>query len=107
MSIPKARWLTMLDPTNPNQVLDAYRMSVLNLTKLGILSRPGGPIAIEVAVGEGLHIGVCLSCRCTELRACEGGCGWALPNLCTRCSELMLSDREELIVAHTGLEVPL
>ena len=29
----------------------------------------------------------CRICHCTDLRACEGGCSWAGPNLCTRCQE--------------------
>lgn len=106
MSIPKDQWLKRLDPTNPKHVQDAYLGSVLNLQKMGVLNRPGAPIAIAVAVGDGPHIGVCLSCRCTELSACDGGCGWALPNLCTRCRDLMVAEQDSQIVARTGLEVP-
>jgi len=27
----------------------------------------------------------CLSCGCTDDNACEGGCVWATPTLCSRC----------------------
>lgn len=32
----------------------------------------------------------CRVCGCTDLRACEGGCGWAEADLCTRCAEKAL-----------------
>ena len=28
---------------------------------------------------------VCLSCGCSELEPCPGGCIWATENLCSRC----------------------
>jgi len=28
----------------------------------------------------------CRACGCTDERACEGGCWWALPGLCSRCA---------------------
>lgn len=34
---------------------------------------------------EGLRGPACRVCGCTELEACEGGCGWAAPYLCTEC----------------------
>jgi hypothetical protein len=27
----------------------------------------------------------CVGCGCTEGNACEGGCVWATPTLCSRC----------------------
>src|ERR1700722_10362281 len=27
----------------------------------------------------------CISCGCSDSRACAGGCVWAGPNLCSRC----------------------
>lgn len=27
----------------------------------------------------------CRVCGCSDSRACEGGCVWAAPNLCSRC----------------------
>jgi hypothetical protein len=30
---------------------------------------------------------VCRVCGCTEEEACEGGCAWAEPDLCTACVE--------------------
>ena len=29
----------------------------------------------------------CLSCGCTDSVACEGGCWWAAPGLCSQCAE--------------------
>lgn len=29
----------------------------------------------------------CLSCGCTDSVACEGGCWWAAPGLCSRCAK--------------------
>jgi hypothetical protein len=30
---------------------------------------------------------VCRVCACTDDRACEGGCDWTEPNLCSNCLE--------------------
>jgi len=27
----------------------------------------------------------CRICGCTDSRACEGGCGWAMPGICSKC----------------------
>lgn len=27
----------------------------------------------------------CVACGCCEHQACDGGCIWATPNLCSRC----------------------
>jgi hypothetical protein len=32
-----------------------------------------------------LEVGACLGCACTDDLACEGGCSWAEPNLCSEC----------------------
>jgi hypothetical protein len=41
----------------------------------------GGVPPIPALVGE-----VCRHCGCTELDACEGGCFWVAPGLCSACS---------------------
>lgn len=28
---------------------------------------------------------ICAFCRCTDHQACEGGCSWALPEVCSQC----------------------
>lgn len=38
----------------------------------------------------------CMSCGCSESRACSGGCAWAKPKLCTRCA---IADFKEALVA--------
>ena len=30
--------------------------------------------------------GTCRFCSCTEEHACEGGCFWVLPDVCSRCA---------------------
>ena len=30
--------------------------------------------------------GVCQGCGCSDARACEGGCFWVLPDVCSRCA---------------------
>ena len=33
------------------------------------------------------HFMTCRHCGCTDDRACEGGCFWVSPNLCSACAE--------------------
>jgi hypothetical protein len=28
----------------------------------------------------------CIFCDCTDSQACEGGCSWALPEVCSACA---------------------
>lgn len=42
------------------------------------------PCSQGLLLDEGLW--VCRGCGCTELNACEGGCGWVAPNLCSACA---------------------
>lgn len=30
----------------------------------------------------------CRVCKCTYERACDNGCGWAEPELCTNCAKM-------------------
>jgi len=39
--------------------------------------------ALELALQTGAHC--CRVCGCTETRACEGGCWWVEPDLCSAC----------------------
>lgn len=43
----------------------------------------GARVALNVAGGRE----PCRICGCWELEACDGGCGWAEPGLCTACAE--------------------
>jgi hypothetical protein len=38
----------------------------------------------------------CKRCGCTDQRACEGGCQWVLPDLCSAC---LTSDERQLLGA--------
>jgi hypothetical protein len=33
----------------------------------------------------------CVMCGCTDENACEGGCWWVYPNLCSACAEKLIS----------------
>lgn len=39
----------------------------------------------------------CWVCGCTDNHACEGGCYWVLPGLCSRCADIMGTQKETLI----------
>jgi hypothetical protein len=30
----------------------------------------------------------CIGCGCTDEHACEGGCSWAWPKVCSRCAHI-------------------
>lgn len=36
--------------------------------------------------------GVCRVCGCTEHRACDGGCWWVAPDLCSSCTGRLTPD---------------
>lgn len=42
----------------------------------------GARVALNTVQGRG----PCRICGCWELEACEGGCAWAEPGLCTVCA---------------------
>ena len=48
--------------------------------------------ALEMAIlrsanGTALAVSpVCRLCKCTDWRACAGGCHWVEPDLCSRCA---------------------
>lgn len=47
------------------------------------------PPAIRVLTGvddPADDVRVCEGCGCTDLRACDGGCYWATPTLCSKCA---------------------
>jgi hypothetical protein len=37
----------------------------------------------------------CRSCRCTDERACDGGCSWAEIDLCSECTTEAKAEREK------------
>lgn len=39
--------------------------------------------------------GVCRVCGCTDDHACEGGCYWVEPDLCSRCAEIIEQEEKE------------
>jgi hypothetical protein len=45
------------------------------------LEAPDGSPRVPSLLGQ-----VCRDCGCTDDNACEGGCGWAKPDLCTACA---------------------
>lgn len=57
------------------------RAAALHVARLdGLLS------SIDVALGQKVAAGVCRVCRCTDDHACEGGCWWVTPDLCSACA---------------------
>jgi hypothetical protein len=48
---------------------------------------------IEAIVGDLARLDGCLLCGCTDERACEGGCYWVAPGLCSRCVALATTER--------------
>lgn len=43
---------------------------------------------IEKAVDDLVDLDSCLFCGCTTERACEGGCWWVAPGICSGCADL-------------------
>ncbi len=43
----------------------------------------------------------CRVCKCTYERACDNGCGWAAPGLCTNCVEISEAIRDYREVAYS------
>lgn len=76
-----------------------HRRTVLELREArrwaqGLLACHAMPAWLKAAIGEGRarHVdGVCRECACTDFRACEGGCTWAVVDqridrtLCSQC----------------------
>jgi hypothetical protein len=59
--------------------------------------RIGDLLIVEVI--DALRVaGLCRACGCSDDNACEGGCGWVEPDLCSRCAP-----NEQ---AQTSLHVP-
>jgi hypothetical protein len=42
-----------------------------------------------------VHEARCRACGCTESRACEGGCYWLGPGLCSRCGERIKREKRD------------
>ena len=49
---------------------------------------------VVLADGDVIQGGVCRVCGCTDLHACEGGCFWVAPDLCSVCFSEMHDDEE-------------
>lgn len=51
--------------------------------------------AQEANQDEGEENWVCALCGCTNEHACEGGCYWVYPNLCSACAEKLAGLQSE------------
>jgi hypothetical protein len=40
----------------------------------------------------------CVGCGCTDERACDGECSWAMDGICTRCISIYSRVNEHLIL---------
>ena len=52
----------------------------------------------------------CLCCGCTQNNACEGGCSWITPDLCSSCADLFkdeiaLIDKLKKVKEETAIEI--
>jgi hypothetical protein len=77
------------------------------------ISRGAVETLVEVMLEDGLaklcrfclddwladHPGVCRLCGCDNDHACEGGCCWVMPNLCSACAHA----RRMMFVVRSGL----
>lgn len=41
----------------------------------------------------------CLICGCTDSKACEGGCSWAIPGICSKCITDRVPECIDLLIA--------
>lgn len=42
----------------------------------------------------------CLICGCTDSKACEGGCSWVLPEICSKCVTDKVPECIDLILVY-------
>lgn len=54
----------------------------------------GDPIGAQRALDVANGMTACRRCGCTQNSACEGGCAWAEPDLCTACAAELDRDQE-------------
>ncbi len=43
----------------------------------------------------------CRVCKCTDERACDNGCSWAEPELCSNCAEIVAALSRYVEVAYS------
>jgi len=55
-----------------------------------------GDLEVVTDPNVGPTIPTCLECGCTEQFACEGGCSWAGPNVCSSCLAPQMKPRDEI-----------
>jgi len=69
------------------------------MKKLSAISRQPSARVGRHAVKDN-YGGKCRVCKCSEERACDNGCGWAGPGLCTNCAEIVEALAEYVEVAY-------
>ncbi len=69
------------------QQLRAAGLTVMEFEEAGedtvVFISEEGARQLRIAAGNEHR---CRDCGCSESRACDGGCVWATPNLCSRCA---------------------
>ena len=59
----------------------------------------------QIADQPARRAGVCRVCGCTDDRACDGGCWWVQPDLCSACvGRLEPDEAHKVRAAALGLE---
>jgi hypothetical protein len=78
--MPAARPFIAAQPLLMGLLLDAALAALCYHHLVPALDDEALPVPIPVLLGQVCHV-----CLCSEHDACEGGCGWAQPDLCTAC----------------------
>lgn len=62
--------------------------------------------AADMPLAPAAAVPTCRVCKCTEDRACVGGCYWMLPGLCSRCAERLEEEKQQrrAAAATTGVQ---
>ena len=76
--MPRAKAFGAADSLLGDMLMDAVSVAIGDAVPA--LSDDGLPVPIPSLLGP-----ICCVCGCSEAKACEGGCAWAGPNLCTAC----------------------
>src|SRR5579883_3308127 len=73
---------------------EAYSMNAHDATvEITELVKKG---ELKLSTDGNPSIPTCLECGCTEQFACEGGCSWAGPNVCSSCLAPQMKPRDEI-----------
>ena len=85
----RAEWLAQMEAdTAPISMLSGLAIADIVRFDLVVLSRL---IAVDDGARDVLVPALCRRCACSEMDACDGGCSWAEPDLCSVCASAVES----------------